>query len=77
MVEGLIQTHLKKFAASGCETCDGTGLLFAERTIEVALNGGGTRTLRRRQVFLDVGAFASFPAVLGLAEAAHSRMSSY
>jgi len=48
----------------------GRGCFIAERTIEVALNGGGTRTLRGDQVFLDVGAFASFPAVLGLAEAA-------
>jgi pyruvate/2-oxoglutarate dehydrogenase complex dihydrolipoamide dehydrogenase (E3) component len=70
MVEGLVQTHLNKFAASGCEFVMGRGSFIAERTIEVALNGGGTRTLRGDQVFLDVGAFASLPALLGLAEAA-------
>ena len=70
MGEGLIQTHLNKFAASGCELVMGRGCFIAERTIEVALNGGGTRTLRGDQVFLDVGAFASLPALLGLAEAA-------
>jgi pyruvate/2-oxoglutarate dehydrogenase complex dihydrolipoamide dehydrogenase (E3) component len=70
MVEGLIQTHLNKFAASGCELVMGRGSFIAERTIEVSLNGGGTRTLRGDQVFIDVGAFASLPALPGLAEAA-------
>src|ERR1700689_3936586 len=70
MVEGLIQTHLNKFAASGCELVMGRGSFIAERTLEVPLNGGGTRTLRGEQVFLDVGAFATLPALPGLAEAA-------
>jgi pyruvate/2-oxoglutarate dehydrogenase complex dihydrolipoamide dehydrogenase (E3) component len=70
MVEGLVQTHLNKFAASGCELVMGRGCFLAERTIEVALNGGGKRTLRGEQVFLDVGAFASHPVLPGLAEAA-------
>jgi pyruvate/2-oxoglutarate dehydrogenase complex dihydrolipoamide dehydrogenase (E3) component len=70
MVEGLVQMHLNKFAASGCELVMGRGCFIAERTIEVALNGGGTRTLRGDRVFLDVGAFASLPALPGLAEAA-------
>src|SRR5258708_17376625 len=70
MVEGLVQMHLNRFAASGCELVMGGGCFIAERTIEVALNGGGTRTLRGDRVFLDVGAFASLPALPGLAEAA-------
>src|ERR1700731_3961234 len=69
MVQGLVQTHLNKFASSGCELVMGRGCFIAERTIEVALHGGGTRTLRGDQVFLDVGAFASLPALPGLAEA--------
>ena len=77
MVEGLVQTHLNKFAASGCELVMGRGCFIAERTIEVALNGGGTRTLRGDQVFLDVGAFASLPALPGSPKPLHSRMSSY
>jgi len=44
MVEGLVNTHLNKFATSGCELLMGHGSFIAERTIEVALNGGGTRT---------------------------------
>jgi pyruvate/2-oxoglutarate dehydrogenase complex dihydrolipoamide dehydrogenase (E3) component len=48
----------------------GRGSFIAERTIEVALNGGGARTLRGDKVFLDLGAFASLPPLLGLAESA-------
>ena len=70
MVEGLVQMHLNKFATSGCELVMGGGCFIAERTIEVALDGGGTRTLRGERVFLDVGAFASLPALPGLGEAA-------
>src|SRR3984957_10186828 len=70
MVEGLIQTHLNKFATSGCELVVGRGCFTGGRDIGVALNGGGTRTLRGDQIFLDLGAFASLPALSGLAEAA-------
>jgi pyruvate/2-oxoglutarate dehydrogenase complex dihydrolipoamide dehydrogenase (E3) component len=70
MVEGLVQTHLDRFAGSGCELLMGRGSFIAERTIEVALNGGGARTLRGDKVFLDLGAFASLPPLLGLAESA-------
>src|ERR1700688_3585007 len=39
MVEGLVQTHLNRFAASKCELGMGRGSFIGERTIEVALNG--------------------------------------
>ncbi len=70
MVEGLVQLHLNRFATSGCELVMGRGRFIAKRTIEVALNDGGTRTLRGDKIFLDLGAFASLPALPGLAEAA-------
>jgi pyruvate/2-oxoglutarate dehydrogenase complex dihydrolipoamide dehydrogenase (E3) component len=70
MVDGLIEMHLKKFAASRCELVMGRGGFVAERTIEVALNDGGTRILCGDKVFLDLGAFASMPELPGLAEAA-------
>jgi pyruvate/2-oxoglutarate dehydrogenase complex dihydrolipoamide dehydrogenase (E3) component len=69
MVEGLVQSHLKRFAAAGCELVMGRGRFVAERTIEVTLNNGGRRTVRGGKVFLDLGAFASLPALPGLAEA--------
>ncbi len=70
MVDGLVQTHLKKFAASGCELVMGRGHFVAQRTLEIRLNDGGTRTVRGDKVFLDLGAFASVPSMSGLAEAA-------
>jgi pyruvate/2-oxoglutarate dehydrogenase complex dihydrolipoamide dehydrogenase (E3) component len=70
MVDGLIKTHLDKFAAARCELVMGRGSFVAERTIEVALADGGTRTLRGDKVFLDLGAFASMPDLPGLADAA-------
>src|SRR5216684_3420785 len=45
MVEGLVQMHLNKFATSGCELVMGRGSFIDERTTEVSLNAGGTRTL--------------------------------
>jgi pyruvate/2-oxoglutarate dehydrogenase complex dihydrolipoamide dehydrogenase (E3) component len=70
MVEGLVQLHLKKFAAAGCELLMGRGRFVAERTMEVTLNDGGMRTVRGDKVFLDLGAFASLPALPGLAAVA-------
>ncbi len=70
MVQDLLAMHLKKFSASGCELVMGRGHFVAERTIEVALNDGGSRTVRGERVFLDLGAFASVPDLPGLAGAA-------
>ena len=70
MVDAQIKGHLEKFAATGCELVLGRGSFVAERTIEVALADGCTRTLRGDKVFLDLGAFASMPSLPGLAEAA-------
>ncbi len=68
MVKGLIETHLGKFKASGAELVMGRGAFVGERTIEVALNGGGKRVLRGEKVFLDLGAFAMKPDLPGLDE---------
>jgi pyruvate/2-oxoglutarate dehydrogenase complex dihydrolipoamide dehydrogenase (E3) component len=70
MVQGLVQTHLNKFAASGCELLMGRATFIGERSIEVTLNAGGIRALRGDQVFIDVGAFTSLPPLPGLAECA-------
>jgi pyruvate/2-oxoglutarate dehydrogenase complex dihydrolipoamide dehydrogenase (E3) component len=69
MVDGLIAMHHKKFAASGAQLLMGRGRFTGERTIEVALPDGGTRIVRGEQVFLDLGAFATVPALPGLADA--------
>ena len=43
MVEGLRQLHLNRQAASGGELIMGDARFVALRTVEVALNDGGTR----------------------------------
>lgn len=70
MVEGLIAMHRDRFRASGAELIWGRGSFTGERTLAVALPDGGTRTLRGRKVFLDLGAFASVPNLPGLRDAA-------
>jgi pyruvate/2-oxoglutarate dehydrogenase complex dihydrolipoamide dehydrogenase (E3) component len=47
----------------------GSGRLVGAKTIEVSLNGGGTRTVSADQVFINVGTHAAIPNVPGLAAA--------
>ncbi len=70
MVAGLIDTHLANFRASGAELVMGRGVFAGERTVEVTLADGGTRTFTAEHVFLDLGAFASVPDLPGMAAAA-------
>jgi pyruvate/2-oxoglutarate dehydrogenase complex dihydrolipoamide dehydrogenase (E3) component len=66
MVEGLRKMHLDKFARSGVEVILGSGRFLGERTLEVALRGGGVRVLRAKQVFLDTGTRATIDPTPGL-----------
>src|SRR3974377_1218088 len=61
MVDGLIAMHLDKYRASGAELIMGTGRFVAPKTVEVRLNGGGTRSLVGDQVFLNLGTHATIP----------------
>ncbi|MCK8787721.1 FAD-dependent oxidoreductase [Roseomonas sp. NAR14] len=70
MVDGLIALHRERFAAAGNELVWGHGRFVGERTLEVALPGGGVRRLRGDRVFLDLGAFATVPDLPGLVAAA-------
>lgn len=67
MIEGLMALHREKFAASGAELLMGRGRFVDERTLDVVLNGGGTRMVRGDKMFLDLGAFATMPELPGLA----------
>ncbi len=69
MVDGLVALHLEKYRASGAELVMGQGRFVAPRTIEVALNAGGTRTLRGQTVIIDTGSRARMDDTDGLAEA--------
>lgn len=69
MVDGLIAFHLERYEASGAELIMGNARIVAPRTVEVALNEGGTRRLIADKLFLNLGTHASIPPVPGLAEA--------
>lgn len=69
MVDGLVAFHLQKFRESGAELVMGQGQFVAPKTLEVALNAGGTRTLRGQTVVIDTGSRARRDDIPGLAEA--------
>ena len=69
MVEGLHQMHVDKTTATGAELVMGNARFIAPRTIEIDLNGGGTRTIAGDRVFIDLGSRATIPEVPGLAAA--------
>ena len=68
MVDGLVAMHLEKYRESGAELVMGQGRFVAPKTIEVALNAGGTRTLRGQTVIIDTGSRARIDDTPGLAE---------
>jgi pyruvate/2-oxoglutarate dehydrogenase complex dihydrolipoamide dehydrogenase (E3) component len=69
MVDGLVALHLEKYRQSGAELVMGHGRFVAPKTIEVALNAGGTRTLRGQTVVIDTGSRARIDGTPGLADA--------
>jgi pyruvate/2-oxoglutarate dehydrogenase complex dihydrolipoamide dehydrogenase (E3) component len=70
LVDAEQQVHLTNFAKNNGEIVMGFGRFTAEKTIEVTLNGGGTRTLRSDRIFLDTGSRATIEPIPGLAESA-------
>jgi pyruvate/2-oxoglutarate dehydrogenase complex dihydrolipoamide dehydrogenase (E3) component len=69
MVNELVEVHLGKFNASGAELVMGEARFTGPKTVEVALNAGGTRQLHGGRVFINVGTRARIPNVPGLADA--------
>src|SRR5262249_47661047 len=69
MVDGLVEMHLAKYRQSGAELVMGPGRFVAPKTIEVALNAGGTRTRPAQTVVIDTGSRARRDDTPGLAEA--------
>jgi pyruvate/2-oxoglutarate dehydrogenase complex dihydrolipoamide dehydrogenase (E3) component len=66
MVDREIAGHLKNYETSGAELIMGSGRFVAPKTLEVRLNGGGTRTLASERIFLNIGTHAAIPDVPGL-----------
>jgi len=69
MVEEEHQFHAKRTADAGIELIMGEGRFVAPKTIEVALNDGGTRRVAGERVFLDLGSHSTMPDIPGLAAA--------
>jgi pyruvate/2-oxoglutarate dehydrogenase complex dihydrolipoamide dehydrogenase (E3) component len=70
MVNELVEAHLAKFKASGAELVMGEARFTEPKTVSVALNAGGTKSIKGERVFIDVGTRATVPAIAGLAAAA-------
>src|SRR5262249_6532771 len=68
VVDGLVAAHLEKYRESRAELVMGNGRFVAPKTVEVALNGGGTRTLRGETVVIDTGSRARIDDTPGLSE---------
>src|SRR5215469_11122736 len=69
MVEAEHQFHAKRTTDAGIELIMGEGRFVAPKTVEVALNDGGTRRIVGGRVFLDLGSHSTMPNVAGLAAA--------
>jgi pyruvate/2-oxoglutarate dehydrogenase complex dihydrolipoamide dehydrogenase (E3) component len=68
MIDGLRDMHLTNYSKNNAEIVMGFGRFIADKTIEVVLNAGGTRTLRSDYIFLDTGSRATMDPIPGLAE---------
>jgi pyruvate/2-oxoglutarate dehydrogenase complex dihydrolipoamide dehydrogenase (E3) component len=69
MVEAEHQFHAKRTADAGIELIMGEGCFVAPKTLEVALNDGGTRRIVGERLFLDLGSHSAMPNVPGLTAA--------
>jgi pyruvate/2-oxoglutarate dehydrogenase complex dihydrolipoamide dehydrogenase (E3) component len=66
MIDREIDFHLAAYKRSGAELIMGSGRFVGLKTIEVALNGGGTRLLAGKEVVINVGTHAAIPDIPGL-----------
>jgi pyruvate/2-oxoglutarate dehydrogenase complex dihydrolipoamide dehydrogenase (E3) component len=69
MVAGGVDVHLHFYKTSGAELILGRGRFIAPKTIEVALNDGGTRIVRGETVIIGTGTRATLPDTPGLRDA--------
>jgi pyruvate/2-oxoglutarate dehydrogenase complex dihydrolipoamide dehydrogenase (E3) component len=66
MIDREIALHLKAYKESGAELIMGSGRFVGPRTIEAALNDGGTRLLKGKEIVVNVGSRAALPDIPGL-----------
>jgi len=66
MIDREVDFHLGAYKSSGAELIMGNGRFVGPKTIEVALNDGGTRLLTGNEVVVNVGTHAAIPDIPGL-----------
>ncbi|MCK1710164.1 MULTISPECIES: FAD-dependent oxidoreductase [unclassified Bradyrhizobium] len=66
MIDREVEFHLGAYKSSGAELIMGNGHFVGPKTIEVALNDGGTRVLTGNEVVVNVGTHAAIPDIPGL-----------
>ena len=66
MIDREVDFHLGAYKSSGAELIMGNGRFVGPKTIEVALNDGGTRLLTGNEVVVNVGTHAAIPDIRGL-----------
>jgi pyruvate/2-oxoglutarate dehydrogenase complex dihydrolipoamide dehydrogenase (E3) component len=69
MIDREIAFHLGAYKESGAELIMGHGRFVGPKSVEVALNDGGTRLLSGDQVVVNLGSHAAVPEIPGLPEA--------
>jgi probable pyridine nucleotide-disulfide oxidoreductase len=69
VVDTMVAGQRKAFLHSGMDLVIGEAKFIAERTVEVALDGGGTRTISGTNVVIDTGMVPALPPIDGLAGA--------
>jgi len=70
VVQGMVDYHLKLFAASGLHLLLGTGRFVEPRVIEVTGHDGSIRRVTAPRIYVNLGTDPAIPAVPGLAKAA-------
>src|ERR1700741_4500512 len=66
MIDREIAFHLKAYRESGVELIMGSGRFVSPKTVQVALNNGGTRLLAGNEIVINVGSHAAVPDIPGL-----------
>lgn len=69
VVQGMIDTHKTLFATTAnMEFILGTGKFVSPKEIEIAVEGGGTRTLTADRIYLNTGSRTAVPSIPGLSD---------
>ena len=68
IVGAMVGAHEKMFAAPGLDFIRGEARFTGERTVTIALEDGGERTIRGERVLINLGSRPARPAIPGLWE---------